>query len=172
MKCSDRQQYVYKHFFYRVVGLIVWPFIIYLSFFWVHFKILKYSGPGDSFMSPAFQETLQGNELLLNSQGKPSVQATLIEEIRYFDTVTIKHKDTKQLLHSHLENYPLRYDDGRISSQGWSKGVTAAHTQVNRLLATRTTIPTTTGRSYPPRNSQRLAEVALCDTTMSSSFCM
>jgi dolichyl-phosphate-mannose-protein mannosyltransferase len=44
--------------------------MIYLSFFWVHFKILKYSGPGDSFMSPAFQETLQGNELLLNAQGE------------------------------------------------------------------------------------------------------
>ncbi|KAK1926383.1 hypothetical protein DB88DRAFT_481630 [Papiliotrema laurentii] len=100
-------QYVYKHFFYRVIGLIIFPFLIYLSFFWVHFKILKYSGPGDSFMSPAFQETLQGNELLLNSQ-----------EIRYYDTLTIKHKDTKQFLHSHPEFYPLRYDDGRISSQG------------------------------------------------------
>jgi dolichyl-phosphate-mannose-protein mannosyltransferase len=39
-------------------------------------------------------------------------------EIRYFDTVTIKHKDSKQFLHSHVEKYPLRYDDGRISSQG------------------------------------------------------
>lgn len=44
--------------------------MIYLSFFWVHFKILKYSGPGDTFMSPAFQETLLGNELLLNAQGE------------------------------------------------------------------------------------------------------
>lgn len=43
--------------------------MLYLSFFWAHFKILKFSGPGDSFMSPAFQETLQGNELLLNAQG-------------------------------------------------------------------------------------------------------
>jgi dolichyl-phosphate-mannose-protein mannosyltransferase len=39
-------------------------------------------------------------------------------EIRYFDTVTIKHKDSKQFLHSHVDKYPLRYDDGRISSQG------------------------------------------------------
>lgn len=63
------QKYVWKHFVYRAIGLIIWPFMLYLSFFWIHFKILKYSGPGDSFMSPAFQETLQGNELLLNSQG-------------------------------------------------------------------------------------------------------
>lgn len=41
-----------------------------------------------------------------------------VSEIRYFDTVTIRHKDTKVFLHSHLEKYPLRYDDGRVSSQG------------------------------------------------------
>jgi dolichyl-phosphate-mannose-protein mannosyltransferase len=53
----------------RSIGLIVVPFIIYLSFFYIHFKILVQSGPGDTFMSPAFQETLSGNEMLLNSQG-------------------------------------------------------------------------------------------------------
>ncbi|KAF9512686.1 glycosyltransferase family 39 protein [Hydnum rufescens UP504] len=98
---------VWRHFFARALGLILLPFIVYLSFFWIHFKILKYSGTGDSFMSPAFQETLHGNELLLNSQ-----------EIRYYDTLTIKHRESKVFLHSHLERYPLRYDDGRISSQG------------------------------------------------------
>jgi dolichyl-phosphate-mannose-protein mannosyltransferase len=39
-------------------------------------------------------------------------------EVRYYDTITLKHKDTKQFLHSHPERYPLRYPDGRISSQG------------------------------------------------------
>lgn len=53
----------------RVVGLILVPFIVYLSFFYIHFSILVQSGPGDSFMSPAFQETLSGNEMLLNSHG-------------------------------------------------------------------------------------------------------
>lgn len=53
----------------RAIGLIVVPFIIYLSFFYVHFTVLTRSGAGDSFMSPAFQETLIGNELLMNSQG-------------------------------------------------------------------------------------------------------
>lgn len=43
--------------------------MIYLSFFYVHFAVLTHSGPGDSFMSPAFQETLAGNEMLLNSKG-------------------------------------------------------------------------------------------------------
>lgn len=99
--------YWWRHFVYRAIGLIVIPFILYLSFFWVHFKILKYSGPGDTFMSPQFQETLSGNELLLNSQ-----------EVRYYDTITLVHKDTKEMLHSHEDKYPLRYPDNRISSQG------------------------------------------------------
>jgi dolichyl-phosphate-mannose-protein mannosyltransferase len=107
VKRNPSMSYFWRHFVYRVIGLIIVPFMIYLSFFWVHFKILKYSGPGDSFMSPQFQETLAGNELLLNAH-----------EIRYYDTITIKHKDTKQFLHSHPDKYPLRYPDDRISSQG------------------------------------------------------
>jgi dolichyl-phosphate-mannose-protein mannosyltransferase len=101
------QQYFWSHFAARAGGLIVFPFIIYLSFFYIHFAILTGSGSGDTFMSPAFQETLKGNELLLNSH-----------EIRYHDIITMKHKETKVFLHSHLDKYPLRYADGRISSQG------------------------------------------------------
>lgn len=103
-------------------------------------------------MSPAFQESLTGNELLLNSQ-----------EIRYYDTITLKHKDTKVYLHSHLESYPLRYDDGRISSQGMCSPFHLIELrlnvlpQVNKLLATLITTPTTTGRSSPRRLSQQLA---------------
>jgi len=42
-------------------------------------------------------------------------------ELKYYDTVTLRHKDTKVFLHSHPERYPLRYDDGRISSQGMAR---------------------------------------------------
>ncbi|KAG8809776.1 hypothetical protein FRC17_003259 [Serendipita sp. 399] len=98
---------VLRHFFARALGLIVLPFVVYSTFFWIHFKVLSHSGTGDHFMSPRFQESLAGNELLMKSH-----------EIRYFDTVTIKHKDTKVYLHSHKERYPLKYKDGRISSQG------------------------------------------------------
>lgn len=107
IKKGHSMAYFTRHFLARAWGLIVFPFMVYLFIFWIHFKILIYSGPGDTFMSPAFQETLRGNELLLNSQ-----------ELRYYDTVTFKHKDTKTFLHSHLDRYPLQYDDGRISSQG------------------------------------------------------
>jgi len=58
-------------------------------------------------MSPAFQATLADNPM--TSQAR---------DIHYYDVITIMHKDTKAYLHSHTARYPLRYDDGRISSQG------------------------------------------------------
>jgi len=75
-------------------------------------------------MSPAFQETLAGNDMLLNSRGWwffnlfLSVFHNNCSEIHYYDTVTFKHKDTSVYLHSHDERYPLTYSDGRVSSQG------------------------------------------------------
>ncbi|KAK4207261.1 Dolichyl-phosphate-mannose--protein mannosyltransferase [Rhypophila decipiens] len=96
-----------KHFAARAVGLIIVPFLFYLFWFQVHFSILTRSGPGDDFMSPEFQETLSDNAMLANAI-----------TIDYYDSLTIKHKETKAYLHSHPDRYPLRYDDGRVSSQG------------------------------------------------------
>ena len=96
-----------KHFVARAVGLIVVPFLLYLFWFQVHFAILTRSGPGDDFMTPEFQETLADNIMTMQSVG-----------IQYGDVITMKHKDTRVFLHSHPDRYPLRYDDGRISSQG------------------------------------------------------
>ena len=96
-----------KHFAARLFGLLIVPFFMYLFWFQIHFTILTRSGPGDDFMTPEFQETLSDNLLTSQSIG-----------INYYDSMTIRHKETKVFLHSHTERYPLRYDDGRISSQG------------------------------------------------------
>jgi dolichyl-phosphate-mannose-protein mannosyltransferase len=96
-----------QHFAARATGLIIIPFFFYLFWFQVHFVILNRSGPGDDFMTPEFQETLSDNLMHQSSI-----------DIQYYDYITMRHKDTKVFLHSHLEKYPLRYDDGRISSQG------------------------------------------------------
>ncbi|KAG7697556.1 hypothetical protein KL930_000390 [Ogataea haglerorum] len=96
-----------RHVVHRAIGLIVFPFIVYLGWFYIHFAILTKSGPGDAFMSADFQETLGDSPL-----------AREAKEVQYHDIITIKHRDTECLLHSHSFNYPLRYDDGRISSQG------------------------------------------------------
>ena len=96
-----------QHFAARAFGLILVPFFFYIFWFQVHFSILTRSGPGDDFMTPAFQETLSDNVMSAQSLG-----------VEYYDTLTIRHKDTKTYLHSHTERYPLRYEDGRVSSQG------------------------------------------------------
>ncbi|PVH82894.1 glycosyltransferase family 39 protein [Cadophora sp. DSE1049] len=96
-----------KHFVARAFALIIAPFFFYLFWFQVHFSILSRSGPGDDFMSPEFQETLSDNVMLANAV-----------TINYYDNIQIKHKETSGFLHSHPDKYPLRYDDGRVSSQG------------------------------------------------------
>ncbi|KAJ5458259.1 Glycosyl transferasefamily 39 [Penicillium sp. IBT 31633x] len=73
-----------KHFMARAIGLVVIPFMFYLFWFQVHFTILNRSGPGDDFMTPEFQETLSDNQMTAQSVG-----------IQYFDTITMRHKDTK-----------------------------------------------------------------------------
>ncbi|OLL24886.1 Dolichyl-phosphate-mannose--protein mannosyltransferase 4 [Neolecta irregularis DAH-3] len=97
----------FKHFLARAFTLLVVPFLIYLLWFWIHFAVLTKSGPGDDFMSPEFQATLADNPMTM--QAVP---------IQYYDTITMRHRDTKVFLHSHPDKYPLRYEDGRISSQG------------------------------------------------------
>jgi dolichyl-phosphate-mannose-protein mannosyltransferase len=96
-----------KHFVARAFGLVILPFLFYLFWFQVHFAILYKSGPGDDFMSPEFQETLSDNAMTANAV-----------TIDYYDHIQIKHKETHGYLHSHPDRYPLRYDDGRVSSQG------------------------------------------------------
>lgn len=96
-----------KHFAARAFGLAFLPFLFYLFWFQVHFAVLTRSGPGDDFMTPEFQETLSDNVMLANAL-----------DVQYYDSITIRHKETKTYLHSHEDKYPLRYDDGRVSSQG------------------------------------------------------
>ncbi|CCE91622.1 dolichyl-phosphate-mannose-protein mannosyltransferase TDEL_0D00380 [Torulaspora delbrueckii] len=98
---------LFSHVFKRLNGLILAPFVVYLFWFWIHFAILIKSGTGDAFMSGEFQETLGDSPLAKESK-----------QVNYYDIVTIKHKETHVLLHSHWATYPQRYEDGRISSQG------------------------------------------------------
>ncbi|OBA21563.1 dolichyl-phosphate-mannose-protein mannosyltransferase 4 [Metschnikowia bicuspidata var. bicuspidata NRRL YB-4993] len=94
-----------KHFVARLFSLIIVPFCIYLFWFYLHFQILSKSGPGDAFMTSDFQETLEESALVKTSK-----------TVNYFDILTIKHKDTEAFLHSHDLVYPLRYENGRVSS--------------------------------------------------------
>ncbi|KAF0276924.1 Dolichyl-phosphate-mannose--protein mannosyltransferase 4 [Hanseniaspora uvarum DSM 2768] len=97
-----------KHFLVRVQALIVCPFLYYLFWFWLHFQILYKSGPGDEFMSPEFQRTLEESSVVKESR-----------DINYFDIVNLKVSDLDCFMYSNSDfRYPLQYEDGRVSSQG------------------------------------------------------
>ncbi len=51
----------WKKFLLSGAVLIVIPVLVYIAPFAIHFKLLQKSGPGDAFMSPAFQQELIGN---------------------------------------------------------------------------------------------------------------
>ena len=53
------------------VFLCLLPFLIYLSVFAVHFKLLPKSGPGNAFMTPSFQKTLLNSSHENNQSVKP-----------------------------------------------------------------------------------------------------
>lgn len=58
-----------KHFYARAFSLIIVPIGIYLFWFYIHFAILNESGPGDSFMSSRFQDTLKNSPLKMSALG-------------------------------------------------------------------------------------------------------
>ncbi|KAG2222952.1 hypothetical protein INT45_012930 [Circinella minor] len=96
-----------KHFLARVVGFVLVPVCVYLFWFYIHFAILNQSGPGDLFMSPQFQATLENSPVSL-----------LSIDIHYYDNITLFHPTTSVYLHSHKHKYPRRYENGRIGSGG------------------------------------------------------
>lgn len=52
-----------KSFILKSGILLTISILVYASFFAIHFKLLKLSGPGDAFMSVSFQKTLEGNSI-------------------------------------------------------------------------------------------------------------
>ena len=91
------KQELAAHVGFRVVGLMVIPFIVYVFSFWLHFLILENSGPGDAQMSSLFQANLRGTEV-----GKDSPL-----EVAMGSRVTLKNMGYGGgLLHSHVQTYP------------------------------------------------------------------
>ena len=85
-----------RHWCARIIGLIVVPAMIYIASFWVHFKVLNRSGPGDAQMSSLFQANLIGNDMS---------EAPL--EAAYGSKLTFKNMGYGGgLLHSHIQTYP------------------------------------------------------------------
>ncbi|KAJ3319746.1 hypothetical protein HDV06_005947 [Boothiomyces sp. JEL0866] len=87
----------YRHFYARVISLIIVPILVYMFFFQVHFALLTNTGPGNSFMGPDFQSTLVGSTVTKES----------FKDIAYGSKIVIRHEDSKGgYLHSHAAAYP------------------------------------------------------------------
>lgn len=85
-----------KHFFARVLGLILVPAIVYLALFAVHFAYLSNGGTNSSFLSPQFGQTLH------NGRAPPS-----LAKVGFGSTVLFRHVASgTNFLHSHDHTYP------------------------------------------------------------------
>jgi len=57
------KNFAMKAFFKKALFFGLIPLLVYSFVFFVHFQMLPKSGPGDAFMSPAFQQSLVKNEM-------------------------------------------------------------------------------------------------------------
>ncbi|KAJ1798616.1 Dolichyl-phosphate-mannose--protein mannosyltransferase 1, partial [Coemansia sp. RSA 2399] len=102
------KQYI-KHFAARAIALIAVPITVYLFWFQIHFMVLHKSGDGNAFMSPEFQNTLDG----VNLGHTP-------RDIYYGSRVRIRHDATNAgYLHSHLSNYETGSKQQQVTLYGF-----------------------------------------------------
>ncbi|CAR21424.1 dolichyl-phosphate-mannose-protein mannosyltransferase PMT6 [Lachancea thermotolerans CBS 6340] len=100
----------YKHWFIRIIDLIVIPFMIYLFCFKIHFTILSRSGTGDAATNTLFQVNLDGNNIEVGPR-----------DVAYGSELTIRsHGLSPNLLHSHVQLYPLGSGQHQVTGYGHS----------------------------------------------------
>ena len=68
---------LFQHFWSRFLGLAVLPLTVYFALYAVHLMILTNSGPGDAFMSAAFQSKLRNTAIHNGPRGIYLVAACL-----------------------------------------------------------------------------------------------
>ncbi|KAJ1730090.1 hypothetical protein LPJ61_003204 [Coemansia biformis] len=98
-----------KHFAARTLALVVVPLVVYLFWFQIHFMVLHKSGDGNAFMSPEFQNTLDGVSL-----------GHTPRDIYYGSRIRIRHAATNAgYLHSHLSNYESGSKQQQVTLYGF-----------------------------------------------------
>ncbi|XP_057652343.1 protein O-mannosyl-transferase 2 [Diorhabda carinulata] len=95
---SKSVSHTLKNLLARALCLIVLPVLLYITFFYIHLRVLNRSGNGDGFYSSAFQSQLIGNSLH---------NASMPHQVAYGAIITIKnHRTGGGYLHSHFHLYP------------------------------------------------------------------
>jgi dolichyl-phosphate-mannose-protein mannosyltransferase len=91
---------VAEHFAAYAVGLIVVPLCLYLGLFALHLHLLPLSGTGDTFMSPDFQASLQGNTMARRQE--------VLRDVHTGSLVMLMNEAHGNCwLHSHPYRYPI-----------------------------------------------------------------
>ena len=93
----------------KLVFLLGVPFILYATFFYVHFQTLTMDGGGSSFFSPAFRTSLVGNIIPKNVQSAVGIGSV----------VTLRHTGTTGgYLHSHTAHYETGSKQQQVTAYG------------------------------------------------------
>nr|CAG4642305.1 EOG090X015P [Evadne anonyx] len=106
---SLSKMWVMVHAAARATVATLVPIAVYLGVFYIHLTILVNAGPHDNAMSSTFQASLEGG-LSSILRGQPL-------EVVHGSQITMRHTyGTPCWLHSHADNYPVKYADKRGSS--------------------------------------------------------
>lgn len=100
-----------NHWLARIVCLIVFPFLVFLLCFKIHFILLSHSGTGDSNMPSLFQAGLEGSEVGMGPRNVAIGSSTF----------SIKNQALGgALLHSHIQTYPEGSQQQQVTCYGFS----------------------------------------------------
>lgn len=99
------------HWLARIVGLIVFPTIVFLLCFKIHFILLSHSGTGDANMPSLFQAGLEGSDVGLGPRNVAIGSSY----------VSIKNQALGgALLHSHVQTYPEGSEQQQVTTYSFS----------------------------------------------------
>eukprot|EP00117_Sycon_ciliatum_P003909 scpid46966/ scgid4488/ Protein O-mannosyltransferase 1; Dolichyl-phosphate-mannose--protein mannosyltransferase 1; Protein rotated abdomen len=125
----------------RLQAITTIPVSLYLLSFYIHFSLLKYSGPHDALLPDQLKQGLVGSQLpadqtlykdyfeiaygshIMLQQSSESVNLMLGQDKLAGDSKDTSRRASEKeslyscWLHSHTDVYPVAYDDGRNSSQ-------------------------------------------------------
>lgn len=72
---------------------------IYMGTFWVHFRLLPLSGPGDAFMPIEFQQTLVGSEYYRQNDASKVAAPGFVENFRYLNWEMLRANSAIEMRH-------------------------------------------------------------------------